>query len=96
MALSRSDTMNVEEEFAEQAVHAGVVPPLIELLRGRRVAVRALGHLAAYPHDVFFYSRLIYHCDLLTRGMGGVEMESRKAEEWASESVSYSAAGPSI
>lgn len=29
--------------------------------------------------------RLTYHCDLLTRGMGGVEMESRKAEEWASQ-----------
>ncbi|PWA52078.1 Armadillo-like helical [Artemisia annua] len=29
--------------------------------------------------------RLSYHCDLLTRGMGGVEMESRKAEEWASQ-----------
>ncbi|KAL3639285.1 hypothetical protein CASFOL_017192 [Castilleja foliolosa] len=29
--------------------------------------------------------RLSYHCDLLTRGMGGVEMESRKAEEWANQ-----------
>ena len=28
---------------------------------------------------------LIVHCDLLTCGMGGVEMESRKAEEWASQ-----------
>ncbi|KAF8082235.1 hypothetical protein N665_0841s0002 [Sinapis alba] len=30
-------------------------------------------------------TRLSYHCDLLTRGMGGVEMESRKGEEWASQ-----------
>ncbi|ONK57070.1 uncharacterized protein A4U43_C10F16300 [Asparagus officinalis] len=26
-----------------------------------------------------------YHCDLLTRGLGGVQMEDRKAEEWASQ-----------
>ncbi|KAF5945375.1 hypothetical protein HYC85_015603 [Camellia sinensis] len=113
-----SYTMNMEE-FAESAVHAGVIQPLVELLRGRltwveqRVAVRALGHLATYastfPAEAshgeilelsiqlamssleIVYShfcqnvdrRLSYHCDLLTRGMGGVEMESRKAEEWA-------------
>lgn len=29
--------------------------------------------------------RVKYHCDLLTRGVGGVEMENRKAEEWASQ-----------
>lgn len=115
-----SYTMNMEE-FAERAVHAGVIPPLVELLRGRltwveqRVAVRALGHLATYASTfpavashgeilelsiqlasssleivyTHFYqdvdSRPSYHCDLLTRGMGGVEMESRKAEEWASQ-----------
>ncbi|XP_027365795.1 uncharacterized protein LOC113872444 [Abrus precatorius] len=115
-----SYTMNMEE-FAESAVHAGVIPPLVELLRGRltwveqRVAVRALGHLATYASTFpaiashgeilelsiqlamssleivysHFYQyvdrRLSYHCDLLTRGMGGVEMESRKAEEWASQ-----------
>ncbi|KAI9113942.1 hypothetical protein K1719_015193 [Acacia pycnantha] len=113
-----SYTMNMEE-FAESAVHAGVIPPLVELLRGRltwveqRVAVRALGHLATYATTFpavsshveilelaiqlaigsleivysrfyqFVDRRLSYHCDLLTRGMGGVEMESRKAEEWA-------------
>lgn len=112
--------MNMED-FAERAVEAGVIPPLVELLRGRltwveqRVAVRALGHLATYPSTFgsvanhgeilelavqlgmssleivysHFYQfpdrRLSYHCDLLTRGMGGVEMESRKAEEWASQ-----------
>nr|CAD1826897.1 unnamed protein product [Ananas comosus var. bracteatus] len=115
-----SYTMNMEE-FAQAAVHAGVIPPLVELLRGRltwveqRVAVRALGHLATYQSTFpavashgeilelaiqlasssleivysHFYQyvdrRLGYHCDLLTRGMGGVEMESRKAEEWASQ-----------
>ncbi|KAL6572618.1 hypothetical protein OROMI_013576 [Orobanche minor] len=115
-----SYTMNMEE-FAEMSVHAGVLPPLVELLRGRltwveqRVAVRALGHLATYAATfpsvashgeilelsmqlamssleivyTHFYQyvdrRLSYHCDLLTRGMGGVEMESRKAEEWASQ-----------
>ncbi|XP_042444382.1 uncharacterized protein LOC122029460 [Zingiber officinale] len=115
-----SYTMNMEE-FAERAVPASVIPPLVELLRGRltwveqRVAVRALGHLATYPSSFpavadhgevlelaiqlasssleivysHFYQfvdrRISYHCDLLTRGMGGVEMESRKAEEWASQ-----------
>lgn len=115
-----SYTMNMEE-FAERAVQAGVIPPLVELLRGRltwveqRVAVRALGHLATYDSTfpsvasqgevlelsmqlalssleivyTHFYQfvdrRLSYHCDLLTRGMGGLEMESRKAEEWASQ-----------
>ncbi|CAA2994433.1 ABC transporter [Olea europaea subsp. europaea] len=115
-----SYTMNMEE-FAEMAVNAGVIPALVELLRGRltwveqRVAVRALGHLATYAGTLpavaslgeilvlsmqlatssleivytNFYQyvdrRLSYHCDLLTRGMGGVEMESRKAEEWASQ-----------
>ncbi|EFJ21776.1 hypothetical protein SELMODRAFT_232898 [Selaginella moellendorffii] len=33
----------------------------------------------------FVDRRLEYHQDLLTRGLGGVEMESRKAEEWASQ-----------
>lgn len=115
-----SYTMNIEE-FAERAVRAGVIQPLVELLRGRltwveqRVAVRALGHLATYDSTFPFVAsqpqilelaiqlavnaleivythflqfvdkRLSYHCDLLTRGMGGVEMESRKAEEWASQ-----------
>ncbi|KAH7446026.1 hypothetical protein KP509_01G033500 [Ceratopteris richardii] len=54
-----SYTMN-RGDFAEKAVAEGVIPPLIELLRGRltwveqRVAVRALGHIAAFescfPH----------------------------------------------
>ncbi|KAJ0097048.1 hypothetical protein Patl1_27243 [Pistacia atlantica] len=88
-----SYTMNMEE-FAESAVHAGVIAPLVELLRGRltwveqRVAVRALGALGYISQYLSCSSksrRLSYHCDLLTRGMGGVEMESRKAEEWASQ-----------
>ncbi|CAM6097653.1 unnamed protein product [Calypogeia fissa] len=115
-----SYTMNVEE-FAERAIQAGVISPLLELLRGRltwveqRVAVRALSHLATYdstfPYlaeheeilelsiklameslDIvytqflqFVDRRLSYHCDLLTRGTGGLEMEARKAEEWASQ-----------
>ncbi|XP_058081376.1 uncharacterized protein LOC131229431 [Magnolia sinica] len=118
-----SYTMN-EPEFATIAIRSGVIPPLLELLRGKlswveqRVAVRALGHLASY--ETTFYavskheeeivklamhvastclemvyvkfvgvndkkSRLRYQCDLLTRGMGGLEMENRKAEEWASQ-----------
>ncbi|WCJ31343.1 ARM-repeat/Tetratricopeptide repeat (TPR)-like protein [Euphorbia peplus] len=30
-------------------------------------------------------NRLEYHSDLLTRGVGGVEMENRKAEKWAKQ-----------
>lgn len=118
-----SYTMN-KVEFAEKAVQSGVIPPLMELLRGKiswveqRVAVRALGHLASYERtfeavavyeeevvklsmqlastclDVVYVNfvglkdkkkRLKYHSDLLTRGVGGLEMENRKAEEWASQ-----------
>ncbi|XP_052190611.1 uncharacterized protein LOC127800188 [Diospyros lotus] len=116
-----SYTMN-KAEFAERAVESGVIPPLMELARGKmswveqRVAVRALGHLASYEstfeavagyeeeivnlamnlassclETVYFMflkdkkKRLKYHCDLLTRGVGGLEMENRKAEEWASQ-----------
>ncbi|OWM80650.1 uncharacterized protein LOC116209849 [Punica granatum] len=115
-------------KLAEMAIRSGVVPPLIELLRGRiswveqRVAVRALGHLASY--DAIFESlavyegeiirlamelartclrvvyssfvgvseskRLKYLCDLLTRGVGGLETENRKAEEWASQTQCWS------
>ncbi|MCO5603227.1 hypothetical protein L7F22_057374 [Adiantum nelumboides] len=48
-----SYTMN-RGDFAAKAVTEGVIPPLVELLRGRltwveqRVAVRALGHIAAF------------------------------------------------
>ncbi|KAL3617881.1 hypothetical protein CASFOL_038202 [Castilleja foliolosa] len=34
--------------------------------------------------------RLRYQSDLLTRGVGGVEMENQKAEEWASQMQSWS------
>ncbi|KAL7154979.1 hypothetical protein ABFS83_03G041700 [Erythranthe nasuta] len=115
-----SYTMN-EARFAALAVESGVVPPLMELLRGemswveQRVAVRALGHLASYEetfeavavyeeevvelamrlassclddvYNVFVgmpkRKRVEYHCNLLTRGVGGAEKENRKAEEWA-------------
>ncbi|KAK6160633.1 hypothetical protein DH2020_004014 [Rehmannia glutinosa] len=118
-----SYTMN-KVDFAIRAVDSGVIPPLMELLRGnmswveKRVAIRALGHLASYektflalaPHEdeviklamnlasncleevynMFVgvkdrRKRLQYHSDLLTRGVGGVEMENRKAEEWGSQ-----------
>ncbi|KAK8686058.1 hypothetical protein V6N13_125085 [Hibiscus sabdariffa] len=110
-------------QFAEKAVLSGVIPPLMELLRGKmswveqRVAVRALGHLASHEktfdavavHEVEIISwamevasnclevvfkefvglkarkRPKYHCDLLTRGHGGLQLQLRKAEEWASQ-----------
>jgi hypothetical protein len=115
-----SYTMN-KEEFAQIAVKSGVIPPLLELLKGKiswveqRVAVRALGHLASYNSTfesvaeyeselvkltmnlastcletiyVEFISvnkRVEYHRNLLTRGLGDLEMENRKAEEWTSQ-----------
>lgn len=120
-----SYTMN-KAEFSEIAVKSGVVPPLMELLRGKmswveqRVAVRALGHLASHKRtfkaiaaeheeeivklameiastclntvydqyvSVKAEERLEYHRDLMTRGRGGggMEMEEKKAEEWASQ-----------
>lgn len=119
-----SYTMN-KVEFAEKAVESGVIPPLMELLRGKkmswveqRVAVRALGHLVSYERtfealaqyeeevvrlamnlassclDVVYDNfvgvkdtkmRPKYHSDLLTRGVGGLEMENFKAEEWTSQ-----------
>lgn len=118
-----SYTMN-NVEFAIKAVESGVIPSLMELLRGKmswveqRVAVRALGHLASYEKtfkSVAIYEeevvklsmnlastcleivytmfvgvkdtnkRLKYHSDLLSRGVGGIDMENQKAEEWASQ-----------
>lgn len=38
-----------------------------------------------YSHVYHFVDmRINYHCDLFTHDMGGVEMESKKAEEWTS------------
>ncbi|KGN48578.1 uncharacterized protein LOC101214245 [Cucumis sativus] len=113
-------------EFAEIAVESGVIPPLMELLRGKiswveqRVAIRALGHLASHErtfesvaqiggetvelameiasnfvenvYTQFFClkKRLKYQRNLLTRGLGGVEIENRKAEEWAIQTQCWS------
>ncbi|KAK3011704.1 hypothetical protein RJ639_005894 [Escallonia herrerae] len=116
-------------EFAEKGVASGVIPPLLDLMRGemswveQRVAVRALGHLASYGrtfeavanheeelvksamhlastclevvYNMFVgekdeRKRLKYHKDLLTRGIGGLDMQNRKAEEWASQMQCWS------
>ncbi|KAL2895081.1 Tetratricopeptide repeat protein 1 [Bienertia sinuspersici] len=118
-----SYTMN-KPDFAVTAVKSGIIPPLMELMRGKlswveqRVAVRALGHLASYEAtfdavseyqeevialameisstciDVVYQKfvavedrtkREAYHMSLLCRGVGGVVVENRKAEEWASQ-----------
>ncbi|CAL5204726.1 unnamed protein product [Lathyrus oleraceus] len=109
------------EDFAQIAIQSGVIPPLLELLKGKiswveqRVAVRAFGHLASYKSTfelvseyeselvkstmnlassclekiyvefVSVKTRVEYHRNLLTRGLGDLEMENRKAEEWASQ-----------
>lgn len=112
--------------FAEIAVESGVIPPLMELLRGKfswveqRVAIRALGHLAShektfesvaeiggeivelameisskfvenvYSQFLCLKQRLKYQRNLLTRGLGGVEIENRKAEEWTIQTQCWS------
>ncbi|KAI5062802.1 hypothetical protein GOP47_0021349 [Adiantum capillus-veneris] len=66
-----SYTMN-REDFAERAVKEGVIPPLLELLRGRltwveqRVAVRALGHLASFSST---FLSVAVHSEVLELGM---------------------------
>ncbi|CAK9320433.1 unnamed protein product [Citrullus colocynthis] len=120
-----SYTMN-RAQFAEIAVESGVIPPLMELLRGKiswveqRVAIRALGHLAShertfesvakiggetvelameiastfvenvYTQFLCLKQRMKYQRNLLTRGLGGVEIENRKAEEWAIQTQCWS------
>lgn len=65
-------TMN-RSESSEMAICSGVVPPLIELLRGRiswveqRVAVRALGHLASY--DRTFGLLAVYEGEIVQLAM---------------------------
>lgn len=66
-----SYTMN-REDFAERAVKEGVIPPLVELLRGRltwveqRVAVRALCHLASFNST---FLSVAVHCEVLELAM---------------------------
>ncbi|XP_047323279.1 uncharacterized protein LOC124926990 [Impatiens glandulifera] len=113
-----SYTMN-KPEFAKTCIESGVIPPLIDLMRGQmswveqRVSVRALGHILSFDSTFgtvveyeeelvglamrlastcletvyadFVSKRLEYHRDLLTRGVGGREIEDRKVEEWASQ-----------
>ncbi|KAL3525631.1 hypothetical protein ACH5RR_014003 [Cinchona calisaya] len=117
-----SYTMN-KENLAAIAIKSGVIPPLMELLRGKlswveqRVAVRALGHLASHRSafkaitiheeeiihlsmnmastcfvtvynefvNLKSHKRVEYHRFLMTRGRGRLEMEDKKAEEWASQ-----------
>ncbi|GJS53754.1 putative ARM-repeat/tetratricopeptide repeat-like protein [Tanacetum coccineum] len=78
-----SYTINMVD-FAETAINAGVIPPLDKLLRGSHNEIVELCIQLAMSSLEIVYShfyqyadrRLSYHCDLLMRGMGGVEMES--------------------
>nr|GMC97085.1 Tetratricopeptide repeat protein 1 [Ipomoea batatas] len=117
-----SYTMNTSE-FAEMAVRAGVLTPLMELLRGKmswveqRVAVRALGHIASHratfkavaAHELEIVKlamkiactcietvynefvkmgsegRMEYQCELMGKGVGGLELQNKKAEAWATQ-----------
>ncbi|XP_019182853.1 PREDICTED: uncharacterized protein LOC109177840 [Ipomoea nil] len=123
-----SYTMN-SSEFAEMAVRAGVLTPLMELLRGKmswveqRVAVRALGHIASHratfkavaaAHESEIVNlamkiasncietvynefvkmgsegRMEYQCELMGKGVGGLELQNKKAEAWATQLQSWS------
>ncbi|KAJ6337786.1 hypothetical protein OIU76_007464 [Salix suchowensis] len=67
-----SYTMN-KAKFAEKAVQSGVIPPLMDLLRGKiswveqRVAVRALSHLASYEKT--FDAVAMYEEDVVKSAM---------------------------
>lgn len=68
-----SYTMN-KADHAARAIDSGAVPPLMELLRGRkmswveqRVAVRALGHLASY--DKTFEAVAVYEEEVVKLAM---------------------------
>ncbi|PIN02152.1 hypothetical protein CDL12_25338 [Handroanthus impetiginosus] len=93
-----SYTMN-KVDFAVKAVESGVIPPLLELLRGKmswveqRVAIRALGHLASYEKT--FMSLRVYEDEVVKLAMKLASscleevytmfVGNRKAEEWASQ-----------
>ncbi|GAB4849032.1 hypothetical protein Ancab_003844 [Ancistrocladus abbreviatus] len=67
-----SYTMN-SPKFAEKAADSGVIPPLLELLRGKlswveqRVAIRALYHLAA--HEITFGALSVFETDVVELAM---------------------------
>jgi hypothetical protein len=64
--------------FSTVADHGQVLELAIQLACSSLEIVYT--HFFRYPER-----RLGYHCDLLTRGMEVAEMDSRKAEEWASK-----------
>ncbi|CAH9132035.1 unnamed protein product [Cuscuta epithymum] len=83
----------VEQRVAVRALgHLATYPTTFDEVASHSEILELSIQLAASSLEIVythFYQyvdrRLSYHCDLLTRGMGGVEMESRKAEEWASQ-----------
>ncbi|XAR61946.1 hypothetical protein NMG60_11016503 [Bertholletia excelsa] len=106
-----SYTMN-KAEFAEKAILAGVIPPLMELLGGKmswveqRVAVRALGHLASYEST--FEAVTVYEEQLVTLAMNlsstcievvynmFVRLEKRKRQKYHSDLLTRGAGGSEV
>lgn len=56
-----------------------------EEIIGAAIQISSTCISTVYEEFVNAKKRERHHCDLLTRGLGGVQMEDRKAEEWASQ-----------
>jgi hypothetical protein len=93
MELLRGQSTWVEQRVAVRALgHLATYDSTFPAVAAYRDILELAIQLAidaveiVYTHFLQFVDkRMSYHCDLLTRGMGGLEMESRKAEEWASQ-----------
>ncbi|KAM5576716.1 hypothetical protein ABKV19_007524 [Rosa sericea] len=97
MELMRGKITWVEQRVAVRALghmagHDRIVESIIALKHEVKIVELAMmiaSTCLKRVYDEFIglehSKRLKYHCDLITRGLGGLEIESRKAEEWGSQ-----------
>lgn len=97
MKLMRGNITWVEQRVAVRALgHMASHDKIVESISALKheveiveLAMKIASTCLKRVHDEFIglehSKRLKYHCDLITRGLGGLEIESRKAEEWGSQ-----------
>ncbi|XP_050373667.1 uncharacterized protein LOC126791274 [Argentina anserina] len=97
MELMRGKITWVEQRVAVRALghmagHDNIVESIIALKHEVKIvelAMKIASTCLKRVYDQFMgleqSQRLKYHSDLITRGLGGLEIESRKAEEWGSQ-----------
>ncbi|KAL6222647.1 hypothetical protein ACLB2K_006039 [Fragaria x ananassa] len=97
MELMRGKITWVEQRVAVRALghiasHDKIVESIIALKHEVKIvelAMKIATTCLKRVYDEFIEleksKRLKYHSDLITRGLGGLEVESRKAEEWSSQ-----------